>query len=921
MIKKYPWHFVYLLFIILSLANIFQKLKWSTNTDNVTWEWRQSASSKGLVCLDAPLNHPIKKGDVLLTIQKNIIHSKIDLIRVIQTSRYFRYDVERNGILKNVGVNISTQYTPFYYFILVFAGIFTTLLTLRILNLYLKEKQRLSPPPIFYLLSLSLSGFLIFSPTGDFHLTDFLFLALDRLSFVLFPAFLVNYALYFPYKKSILRRIKPPYINLCIYLLPFSLVLMGMFAQVKNLIHPDPLNLIATIEQWRSISQKYFAVFLFISLIILVHSNVRIFLSQKSKKYLLTLVGISLSILSMMLFNFLPPDNQSLYLLSIPIPLFPLCATYFLGRRRFTDIEDVIKNTLAISSIFIFIFGISFILGFNLIQNKLLGIFWPIAAILTAGLLYKPIEGTIQTYFERIFFRGTYSFKIKLAELMQSLRSERDLSALSKNFLNTINTGLQLQDSTIMIHFRKNVFYTLPGKTKILLSRNFCNRLFHHDSLILQTSEEFDRRYPKDFREMQRLNYSQFLPLKTKEKLIGLVCFGLKNNHTFLSVDDWELMHSIAPSLTLSVENAFLYSELATQLSEINLLKEFNENIIENINLGLVVLTGLNIIKTWNEFMEVKFKVSTEKAINKKAFSVLGNQLCKTINQGIKGSTRSSISSVKTEIGSEEYIFDIHLSPLKDRHGRITGTILLFEDMTEKILIQNQLITSEKMASLGLLSAGIAHEINTPLTGISSFCQLILDNPQAPENLEMIIKIQEQVLRANRIVRSLLDFSRQSGEQPVEVDINQVINESIALVNHKLKKKNILLKRECVFHNQIFGFPTGLQQMLINLLINSADAIEQDQGMIQILGKETEEFITINIIDNGKGIAEKNLKKVFDPFFTTKGKGEGTGLGLSIIYNIVKKHYGEILAQNNPDQGTTFTITLPIISPLRRIKL
>jgi two-component system NtrC family sensor kinase len=262
----------------------------------------------------------------------------------------------------------------------------------------------------------------------------------------------------------------------------------------------------------------------------------------------------------------------------------------------------------------------------------------------------------------------------------------------------------------------------------------------------------------------------------------------------------------------------------------------------------------------------------------------------------------------------------VYISPLKNESGSVSGRIFVFEDVTEKNNIQNQLITSEKMASLGLLSAGIAHEINTPLTGISSYCQFLLDNPHGTENLELVGKMQDQVLRVNKIIHTLLDFSRQKGQQPLPINLNKVIDESLALVEHKLKKKSIAFKKETEFHKSFHGFPTRLQQLFINLFINAIDAIDSE-GWISISGEENAEEITVRFKDNGRGIREKTLAKIFDPFFTTKEIGKGTGLGLAIVYNIVKEHYGNIQVHSKIERGTTFIITFPLQSPLRSIGL
>jgi signal transduction histidine kinase len=503
--------------------------------------------------------------------------------------------------------------------------------------------------------------------------------------------------------------------------------------------------------------------------------------------------------------------------------------------------------------------------------------------------------------------------------LIKTFRNERNLAIIAANFLQTINHGFQLQKSSFIVHHRKNIFYSLPQKKKILLSKNFRKDLFKSDNLVFFSGAEFGRRYPKAYRVMRDMNYFQFLPLRTQDKLIGLIAFGPKMDNTYLSSEDWDLMLNIASPLTLSVENASLYSELESQFTEINLLKEFNENIIENINVGIVVLTHLNIIKTWNDFMALKFRTPPEKAMGKKAHVIFGHELWKQIYMKKQGV--SSINHVKIGVNGEELIFDIYISPLKDSQGKVRGTILVFEDETEQVMIQQQLITSEKMASLGLLSAGIAHEVNTPLTGISSFCQFILDNPRDPENIQMILKIQDQVQRANKIIRSLLNFSRQKGEVPTELDLNKIINESIALVEHTLKKKNITLNKEYNFKNKLYGYSIRIQQMFINLLINAYDAITDSNGLISISGIETNSDVMIRIKDNGKGIDSKYMKKIFDPFFTTKGKGKGTGLGLSITYTIVQEHYGDITVNSKQGKGTTFIITFPTKSPLRSIKI
>lgn len=919
MIKKYPWHFIFALFILISLTNIFQKLKWSTASDNIVWE----NTEKGLVCLSTAPNSQINPGDILLAVNKYTINNKIDLLRSIEQRNYCRYEIERLGILKNVGVDIDRIFTPFSYYVLVFVGILSILLTLGILNVYIKKEMLFPPPHIFFILSLTLSGFLIFSPSGDYGTSDFFFLMLDTICYIFFPAVLLQYTLQYPLRTKIFEKVSSRFRYLIIYLPPLSILLLNLYYILQNIFTPDPDILITTINHFRIITQKYFALYVFLAWIAIVASSLTLILKKRQKRYLLPLIGISLSFVSLLLLTFSQQVSplQITLIASLSIfflPFLPLSLVYFLAHKRVTDIENIIKKTLSVSSLFIFIFGIYLFLGLNIEQNKLLGIFWSIAAILMAGLLFKPLENTIQKIIEKIFYRETFNFKRKLKELESSISTQRDLQSLSTNFLEIIARGFQLQNCALLIHFKNNLFYLLPERARLFLSRPFRDALGSQENIVFLSEQEFKTKFPHDQEALQQNKFYQFLPLHIGEKLIGIVAMGKKTNDTYLTVEDWELMSSISAPLALSMENAFLYSRLETQLTELNLLKEFNENIIENINLGIMVVSRLNQVQTWNYFMEDRLQIKRQKALHKKAALVLGKEVWNKIHTSQPGT--NTLRNVKVSVQDIDSIYDVYMSPLKNESGNISGRIFVFEDVTEKINIQNQLITAEKMASVGMLAAGIAHEINTPLTGISSYCQFLLDKPNDAGNHELVTKMHDQVLRANKIIRTLLDFSRQKGQQPLPVNLNKVIEESLALVEHKLKRKNIVFKNEVDFQNSFYGFPSRLQQLFINLFINAIDALNTE-GLISLQGEETSEQITVRFKDNGRGIREKLLEKIFDPFFTTKEIGKGTGLGLSIVYNIVKEHYGNIEVHSKVDCGTTFIITFPVQSPLRSMSL
>jgi signal transduction histidine kinase len=914
MIRKYPWHFVYALFILISLANIFQKLKWSSDSDQLHWE----ATEHGLVCRAAPAGSQVRPGDILLAVNKYLVHGPIDLQRAISGRNYCRYEIERDGILRNVGVDINPVFTPFSYYVLVFVGILAVLLTLGVLNVYVKQATLFPPPQVFFLLSLLLSGLLIFSPSGDYGASDYLFLALDTACFIFFPAVLLQYALLYPLRTRLLRRLSNRLRLLLLYLPPSVLLLLSAYFVGRNLFAPQVEALVTAIQHFRALSQKVFAVYIVLAWAAIASSSLTLVLKKRQRRYLLPFIGISLGLAALLLLDFSwqapgAAPGAAVYPSLFLLPFLPLSLVYFLSPRRVTDVENVIKKTLSVSSLFVFIFGAYLFLGLNVEQNKLLGIFWSLAAVLMAGLLFKPLEGTLQRVFEKLFYRETFHFKRKLKELEGSISAQRDLQSLSQNFLGIISRGFQLQAASLLIHYKNNLFYCLPDRSRLFLTRHFLDALAGQEHIVFLSEQEFATKFPRDQAAMPAAKLFQFLPLRIGARVVGIVAMGRKTDQSYLTVEDWELMASIASPLALSVENAFLYSRLEEQLAELNLLKEFNENIIENINLGIMVVSRPNLVQTWNSFMEDRFAIPRQRALRRRASQVLGAELWRKLQQGQPGP--HALRNVTVSLREAETFFDVYVSPLKDEQGSVSGRIFVFEDVTEKNHIQKKLITSEKMASLGLLSAGIAHEINTPLTGISSYCQFLLDNPDGRQNRELIGKMQDQVVRANKIIRTLLDFSRQKGQRPVPIDLNKVLDECLALIEHKLKKKRIAVRRGSEFSRSFPGFPTRLQQLFINLFINAIDAID-DEGWIAVSGEESDEQVCVRFKDSGHGIEPVKLEKIFDPFFTTKEVGQGTGLGLAIVYNIVKEHYGNIEVHSKVGFGTTFLITFPLQSPL-----
>jgi len=266
----------------------------------------------------------------------------------------------------------------------------------------------------------------------------------------------------------------------------------------------------------------------------------------------------------------------------------------------------------------------------------------------------------------------------------------------------------------------------------------------------------------------------------------------------------------------------------------------------------------------------------------------------------------------KRKDGSEFHT-ELVISPIVDAKGKVVGFLGAHRDITEQKALEQQLVRSQKMESIGTLAAGIAHEVGNPLTSISSLVQVILRTTQdefAKEKLELI---KNQINRITRIIRDLVDFSRPSNYVVKATDINEVLRDALNIVQYGKKVKHITFDVQLMAGMpKLLVVPDQLVQVFINILMNAVDALDNIPGTITIQTLHTLRDVVITIRDTGKGIDPADKEKIFEPFFSTKEVGKGTGLGLWVSYGIVKNFGGDVVVYSEPGEGSTFTITLPV---------
>jgi two-component system NtrC family sensor kinase len=261
--------------------------------------------------------------------------------------------------------------------------------------------------------------------------------------------------------------------------------------------------------------------------------------------------------------------------------------------------------------------------------------------------------------------------------------------------------------------------------------------------------------------------------------------------------------------------------------------------------------------------------------------------------------------------------FSVNLSPMRDEQGIVTSIVVVMTDITDSAMLQSKLLHAEKMAAVGQLVSGVAHEVNNPLTAILGFADLLMENPELPEVARKDLRvILQEAQRTKQIVQNLLSFARQMPPQRKPVQVNGILRKTVQLRAYDFNSHGVQVM-EHLDENlpAIVGDSHQLQQVFLNILNNAYDAVrEVGRGpRIEIMTASVGAAVEVSFRDNGHGISYPD--RIFDPFFTTKEVGKGTGLGLSICYGIVREHGGEILCHNNTEgEGATFVVRLPVAS-------
>ena len=758
---------------------------------------------------------------------------------------------------------------------------------------------------LFFFVTLLSFIVYVYTPAGDIDFTYKVLQLVEDLATILLAPLTLNFFLVFP--RPIVRH---KGLLAALYLPPALLAAWDIDVLVFN-------NRIALAPAYRSLDViqrweiAHFAIYFTLAVVALAYTyRTAAAVGKKQIKWIY--LGTALGFLPFLLVYIVPylvvgsvkPIYSTISIL--PLALIPLAFAVSILKYKLWDVEVVIKETLAYSVTFIF--GMIAFSTVNLVLSHLIeersalerNFLAFASGLLIAGVLI-PVKGRIESVIEMFVYRESYRHRRAMADFAQELATFHDVHELISMMRERLRAALDIQKmnlftregSSLLIYEEErgvpertaiSEFGTMPAEGPMMLSEP---RLPDASELPWQ---------------LLKAGYRYVLPLRNRGQLQALLLLGTKRGEEPLSRDDLHLLESLTAPLALAIENARLYGRLRRQLDEIRALKEYNENIIESSSSAIAVVADDRTVLTANRaFWDLVGGEGIDESIA---------SLFPPYEELHRSPSRSMETHFVNRAGVEKAV-TVTLSPLHADDVADDARVLVIGDISDRVRLERELQDKERLASLGLLAAGVAHEVNTPLTGISSYAQLLLKDmsPDDPK-YRLLKKMEQQSFRASSLVNNLLDLIANRPRPREIVSVPHLLISTLALHEDLLKAKQISVHVGDIAEMQVRGNFHDLQQVLTNVLLNARDAV-RERGNIWIAVQESGERVDIRIRDDGKGIPRDLMARIFEPLVTTKRGQGGTGLGLAIARRILHATDGDITVTSDPGKGAEFTVSLP----------
>jgi two-component system NtrC family sensor kinase len=931
--------------VVCAGFNLVQENRYQSPTDGVWWV----ESGQGLKAERVPANSPgqkggVKPGDLLLAANGHAVHVAADVSREIwRTGAYnkIHYTLERRGFrLADVPIVLDLQDRSinqgFRFIALVYLGI----------GLYVLLRRWTAPHSThFYLFCLASFVLYSFWFTGKFNEFDWIVYWSGIVAAALQPALFLHFSLAFAGE----RRASRGWLFSLVYIPGAAVVGLQLMAQTLW----SATNLLQ--HRLDQVSVGYQALFYVVaaSVFYVHYHRAKAPLERQQLKWLTR--GTLLAVAPFTLLSAIPymsdiamPDLITRFA-GICLVFLPLTFSWAIVRYRMMDVDLIFKRgvtytlaTAAIVGVYFALLAIAAVVAQARLRS--FGTWGLFTAIILAALLFEPMKRAIQLRVDRFFDRQSYDYRSTLISFGRGLSSFTNLDALLNAIVDRLPRTLRVDRVAVFLQESPDRYRLAAqhGLTENVAAAYLDLGFLNFDvpnagtHLFLENPQLALHLSPAEQRAASLLDMNYFLPCRVgvpgirefqvQDRTIAVIGLGRRAGGDFLSSEDMELLESLAGYIGIALQNARLYASLEEKIIEYERLKEFNENIVESINVGILALDPEEKIESWNSQMEVMFALPRKEALHQPLEAVFPTELVEEFRRVKDQPGVHNLYKFRLETRAEETrIANIAIAPLVSRDFRTVGRIILIDDITDQTEMEGQLAQAEKLSSIGLLAAGVAHEVNTPLAVISSYAQMLARQVKGDVKLGPLLeKITQQTFRASEIVNGLLNFSRTSGAEYRETDVNSIIRDTLTLLEHQFKTSQIRVETELMTElPPIMGNAGKLQQVFLNLFLNAKDAMagkaaESGEQRTLRIATEVNGHVSISISDSGSGIAPEHLRRIYDPFFTTKtarkdGQPRGTGLGLAVTYGIIQEHSGKIHVESQLGSGTTFYLEFPLL--------
>ncbi len=935
---------VVIVLVALGAANILLYSRWHEVEDGVLWANRpEGVTAVEVASGSAAAAAGIERGDLLVAVDGAPIEAATDVTEAQHRAHEgtaLHYTLLRLHSRQSLTVPLApAPRGSTMYYVLAAVGLFTLLVGASVRLRRPRDQATLH----FFWLCVAFFGAFTFSFTGPFDRLDWVFYWGDAIAMALLPPLLLHFTMVFPERpvEDAERARAGAWSRLLVPGLYVPALVLGL-ARVVAIARgaSNGASLSHAIDLLDRAEPLYLFVCGVAALVVLVRAfrGMTSLTARRQLRWIAwgTALGVAPFAFGYALpwaLGFDPP--VALQLTAIPLGLVPLTFASAIVRYRLRDVEVIVKRGLAYAAFLIATVALytallrltTFAFGRGDDEHT-----WIVALLATVVvvLIAQPVKEAVQNALDRVFYRDRYDYRRALVGFARDLNSDLDVVRLSQRLVNRIVETLVVDRMALMLldersgNFGSIGDFGFSQPVPVLpRSSSIVRRLDGGHTVALDDPIAAARFVAEEVEFWRDAGIYYFVPCVFEGGTIAVLALGRKDSGEPFNSEDLALLTAVASQVATAIENGRLYRQLHLKAEELGRMRAFNENILESLDDGLVVFDEDERIVRWNRALESFYGVTTSDAVGRRLSDVFDqpfvDALAAARREHPRGATLYRVPlSGRRPMEPQRLLVNATVVPLQnasDADHVAGGTILLIENITDRVRLEEQLQISEKMASIGLLAAGVAHEVNTPLTGISSFTQMLLENADpADPRTRLLEKIERQTFRAAKIVNGLLNLSRpaSASSERIHVDLNAVVSDVLSLLEHQFEVGKIKVRRELSGTPvTVLGIEHQLQQVFLNLFLNARDAMPRG-GWLSVTTRAAGGRAVAEVADTGSGIPPEQLSRIYDPFFTTKAIGRGTGLGLSITYGIVREHDGEIHCDSTVGKGTRFTLALPL---------